>query len=207
MILADVGNSYVHIWHDGRIEHLRLIEAIEKYGAEVVYYINVNAAYEQTLATLEDWSDISQHGLLKGAYGGMGVDRKALCLSHSDGIFVDAGSAITVDKVVAGVYQGGYILPGMHAYHKAYADISPVLDVVLDRKVTLEALPKTTRESVSFGTIAPMIASIEKIMGDLPVYCTGGDGMWLSQYFEQAVFDETLLFQGMIKMIEKGKIC
>jgi len=207
VILADVGNSYVHIWDDGRIEHLRVMEAIEKYAAEVVCYINVNTTYEQTLATLEEWSDISQHCVLKGAYEGMGIDRKALCLSHLDGIFVDAGSAITVDKVVEGVYQGGYILPGIHAYHKAYAEISPVLDVVLDRKVALEILPKTTRESVSFGTIAPMIASIEKIMGDLPVYCTGGDGMWLSQYFEQAVFDETLLFQGMIKMIEKGKIC
>ena len=209
MILADVGNSYVHIWHDGRIEHLRLMEAIEKYGAEAVYYINVNTTHEQTLVTLEEWSDISQHCVLRGAYEGMGIDRKALCLSHPDGIFVDAGSAITVDKVVKGVYQGGYILPGMHAYHKAYAEISPVLDVVLDRKVALEILPKTTRESVSFGTIAPMIASIEKIMEDLPVYCTGGDGMWLSQYFEQAVFDETLLFQGMtyaLRASEKLKI-
>jgi len=207
VILADVGNSYVHIWHDGRIEHLRLKEAIEKYAAEVVCYINVNTSHEQTLATLAAWSDISQYCVLEGAYAGMGIDRKALCLSHPDGIFIDAGSAITVDKVLEGVYQGGYILPGIHAYHKAYAEISPVLDVALDRKVALGTLPKTTRESVSFGTIAPMIASIEKIMGDLPVYCTGGDGMWLSQYFEKAVFDETLLFQGMIKMIEKGKIC
>jgi len=207
VILADVGNSNVHIWHDGRIEHLRLMEVIEKYSAEVVYYINVNTTHEQTLATLEEWSDISQYCVLEGTYEGMGIDRKALCLSHPDGIFVDAGSAITVDKVVDGVYQGGYILPGMHAYHKAYAEISPVLDVVFDRKVTLEALPKTTRDSVNFGTIAPIVCSIEKITEDLPLYCTGGDGAWIAGYFEQAVFDEALLFEGMLQMIEKGKIC
>ena len=205
MILADVGNRHVHIWHHGRIEHLLLMEAVEKYGTEEVHYINVSEAHAQTLATLDDWHDIAGQLVLDGAYEGMGVDRKALCLSHSHGIFVDAGSAITVDKMLDGVYQGGYILPGMHAYRNAYAEISPVLDVVLDREVRLEILPKSTRQSVSFGTIAPVIASIEKIMGDLPVYCTGGDGKWLSQYFEQAVFDEALLFQGMIKMIQKGK--
>lgn len=181
------------------------MEAVEKYGTEEVHYINVSEAHAQTLATLDDWHDIAGQLVLDGAYEGMGVDRKALCLSHSHGIFVDAGSAITVDKMLDGVYQGGYILPGMHAYRNAYAEISPVLDVVLDREVRLEILPKSTRQSVSFGTIAPVIASIEKIMGDLPVYCTGGDGKWLSQYFEQAVFDEALLFQGMIKMIQKGK--
>ena len=198
MILADVGNSYVHIWQDGRIEHLRLMDAIEKYGTERVYYINVNTAHAQTLVALEDWCDISEHCLLKGAYKGMGIDRQALCLSHPDGIFIDAGSAITVDKVVDGAYQGGYILPGIHAYHKAYAEISPVLDVALDKEVSLEVLPKSTRGSISFGTIAPIVCAIEKIREDLPVYCTGGDGAWMAGYFEQVVFDEALLFQGMI---------
>jgi len=205
VILADVGNRHVHIWHDGRVTHLLLMEAIEKYGAEEVHYINVSKAHAQTLATLEEWHDISGQLLLEGAYEGMGIDRKALCLSHSHGIFVDAGSAITVDKMLDGVYQGGYILPGLHTYRNAYAEISPVLDLPLDREVRLERLPKSTKGSVSFGTIAPMIASIEKIMGELPLYCTGGDGKWLSQYFEKAVYDETLLFQGMIKMIQKGK--
>ena len=45
----------------------------------------------------------------------MGVDRRALCLSHENGIFVDAGSAITVDVVEEGRYQGGYIFPGFES--------------------------------------------------------------------------------------------
>ena len=205
MILADVGNSYVHIWHDGRIEHLHLMEAIEKYGAKRVDYINVNTAHAQALATLEDWSDIAEHCLLEGAYGGMGIDRQALCLSHPDGIFIDAGSAITVDKVVNGVYQGGYILPGIHAYHKAYADISPVLDVALDKEVSLEVLPKSTGGSISYGTIAPIVCAVEKIRENLPAYCTGGDGAWMAGYVEQAVFDEALLFQGMISALRASE--
>ncbi len=207
MILADIGNRHVHIWQDGRVTHLLLMDAIEKYGRETVYYINVNPDHAQTLVTLETWRDISEELTIAGEYEGMGIDRKALCLSHPDGIFVDAGSAITVDKVLDGSYQGGYILPGIHAYRKAYAEISPVLDLEINREVTLERLPKSTPESISFGVIAPLVASIEKIREGLPLYCTGGDGFWISKYFEQAVYDETLLFQGMLKMIEKVERC
>jgi len=151
------------------------------------------------LAALEDWVDISDALSIEGEYAGMGIDRKALCLSHDSGIFVDAGSAITVDRVEAGVYQGGFILPGIHAYAKAYAQISPVLDVALNKETALDILPKNTRDSVSFGTMASIIATIEKIREGLPLYFAGGDGAWLSHYFKEALFDETLVFQGMQK--------
>ncbi len=203
MILADVGNRHVHIWEDGSISHLNLMDAIEQYGTEKVSYINVSRAYSDTLAALEEWEDISEVLTIKGEYEGMGIDRKALCLSHAHGIFVDAGSAITVDKVVDGTYQGGFILPGIHAYVKAYAQISPRLDVVLDREVDLSRLPTSTRGSVSFGTIAPLVAVIEKIRSDLPLYITGGDGAWLAGYFEEARFDETLVFEGMKKSLKR----
>jgi type III pantothenate kinase len=203
MILADVGNRHVHIWEDGQVLHLSLMDAMEQYGTEEVYYINVSSAYSDTLAALEEWEDISEALTIKGEYDGMGIDRKALCLSHDNGIFVDAGSAITVDKVVNGVYQGGFILPGIHAYAKAYADISPILDVELDRSTDLDSLPKSTQSSVSFGTIAPLIAVIEKIRSGFPLYFTGGDGTWLSTYFSDAQVDETLLFEGMKKSITR----
>jgi len=203
MILADVGNRHVHIWEDGDVSHLPLMDAIEQYGTDRVYYINVSRAYHDTLSALEEWYDISEKVMIEGQYEGMGVDRKALCLSHDNGIFVDAGSAITVDKVVDGVYQGGFILPGIHAYTKAYADISPKLDVVLDKSIHLDRLPKSTQGSVSFGTIAPIIAVIETIRSGLPLYFTGGDGAWLAGYFPEAVFDETLLFEGMKKRLKR----
>jgi len=206
MILADVGNRHVHIWEDGSVSHLSMMDAIEQYGTEQVSYINVSRAYSDTLVALEEWEDISEALTIKGEYDGMGIDRKALCLSHDNGIFVDAGSAITVDRVVDGVYEGGFILPGIHAYAKAYADISPILDVALDRSTDLNSLPKSTQGSVSFGTIAPLIAVIEKTRSGLPLYVTGGDGVWLAGYFPEAKFDETLLFEGMKKLLKRDQL-
>ena len=211
MILADIGNRHVHIWDEGRIAHLGIQDAIAQYGTEKVYYITVNARHAEILAALENWRDISELLVIEGEYAGMGADRKALCLSHATGLFVDAGSAITVDRVVEGVYQGGYILPGIHAYQKAYAAISPVLDVEIERSLSLNELPKSTQSGVSYGIITPIVASIEKTAGSLPVYCTGADGAWIAHYLEKAVYDETLLFQGMLqaslKIMKKVETC
>ena len=201
MILADIGNRHVHVWQDGKVSHLSLMDAIEAYGTEHLYYINVSSAHSDTLAAVEAWEDISAQLSIEGEYAGMGIDRKALCLSHKHGLFVDAGSAITVDKVVDGVYQGGFILPGLHAYAKAYADISPILDQKLNQNIDLNVLPTNTQDSVSYGTIASIIAIIEQVQEGLPLYFTGGDGATLSRYFEDARFDETLVFEGMKKSL------
>lgn len=202
MILADIGNRYVHICRYETIEHLSLFEAIDKYGADEVYYINVNSRDEDTLVALDGWIDISDRFHIEGEYKGMGIDRKALCLSRRDGIFVDAGSAITVDKVVGGVYEGGFIMPGIHAYQKAFSDISEVLDHKTDKELSIDSLPKSTRDSVSYGAIAPIVAIIEKIKGDTPLYFVGGDGEWLSKYFTEAHYDDMLLFDGMKKVLK-----
>ncbi|NKQ41308.1 MAG: type III pantothenate kinase [Sulfurovum sp.] len=202
MILADIGNRHVHICSDEAVEHLLPDEAIKKYGDKAAYYISVKKAYNDMLAALDDWTDISDSIYIEGEYKGMGVDRKALCLSRDSGIFVDAGSAITVDRVIDGIYDGGFIMPGIHTYTKAFADISLILDHKLDKDIALEELPKSTQGSVSFGTVSPVIAIIEKIRADLPVYFTGGDGEWLSGYFKDAIFDERLLFDGMRKTVK-----
>lgn len=207
MILADVGNRHAHIWNEGKIEHLLLVDAIEKYGKDKVYYINVSTAHAQTLAVLETWIDVEAWLSIEGEYEGMGIDRKALCHGHANAVLVDAGSAITVDKVEDGIYQGGCIVPGLHTYSKAYASISPILDVEIDPDVRLDVLPKSTQDSVSYGAVAPIVASIEKISQGLPVYCTGSDGARIAKYLDQAVYDEALLFQGMLKMIKKVEKC
>ena len=203
MILADVGNRHVHICENGRVLHLSLMDAIDQYGTSEVAYINVSRASGSTLAALDGWQDISESLSIEGEYPGMGIDRKALCLSRQQGLFVDAGSAITVDRVIDGVYQGGFILPGLHAYAKAYAEISPVLDLPLERDIDLTELPRDTRQSVSFGTIASIVSVIEANREGLPLYLTGGDGAYLSRYFEDAHYDEMLLFEGMKKSIQR----
>ena len=135
--------------------------------------------------------------VLQGAYETMGADRKALCLSHRDAIFVDAGSAITVDVVTNGIYQGGFILPGINAYLDSYRRISPALDIQINQSVALDKLPLTTKDGISYGIIASIKALIDQHRDDQPLYFTGGDGQFLSHFFEDAIFDERLVFDGM----------
>jgi len=99
--------------------------------------------------------------------------------------------------VIGGVYQGGFILPGLRAYARAYAAISPVLDTPFEEHIDLETLPKETGKSVHFGTMASIVSVIERVQDGLPIYITGGDGMRLAAYFDEAVFDEMLVFRGM----------
>ncbi|MDQ1325685.1 MAG: Pantothenate kinase [Campylobacterota bacterium] len=197
IFLADIGNSYFHIYDGKTVVHLSHEEAITKYYQENLYYICVKHALDAKINSIPTWHNVSFKMKLAGAYGTMGVDRKALCLSHQEGIFVDAGSAITVDVVEEGRYRGGFILPGLKAYLQAYKSISGILDIHLNNKVSLQELPLTTKDGISYGIIASVKALIDKHRQDKTLYITGGDGKLLSSFFEKAVFDEALVFKGM----------
>jgi type III pantothenate kinase len=128
-----------------------------------------------------------------------------LCLSHSEGVFIDSGSAITVDIVAKGKYVGGFILPGLKAYINSYKAISPILDVALNRELSLESLPGTTKDGISYGIIAYIKALIDQHSDGKTLYFTGGDGVFLSSFFEDAMYDEMLVFNGMQQaIINKG---
>ena len=211
MILADIGNSYFHIYDGEKIEHLTYEDAIDKYGDEALYYITVKHQLTSQIEEIKKWKNISSSVKIVGEYDTMGVDRKALCLSHKNGIFVDAGSAITVDVVEDGIYMGGFILPGLKAYLESYKSISSALDVDLSEELNLTYLlahlPTTTKEQISYGIIASIKALIDKHSdgknsNNRKLYFTGGDGKFLSQYFEEAVYDQMLVFDGMRKVIE-----
>jgi len=139
MLLADIGNTYFHIYDGSRVEHLLCEEAIEKYKDMSLYYISVNHHFNLQIEKIPFWKNISSYIHIKGEYEGMGVDRKALCLSHDSGLFVDAGSAITVDVVQKGVYIGGFILPGLKVYLESYRSISSVLNTTLNKTVSLDS--------------------------------------------------------------------
>ena len=203
MLLADIGNSRVHIYNGDEVVHLSHKEAIEQYANQELKYITVKHQLKEQLKSLEKWENISELMQIEGQYSTMGIDRKALCLSHKRGIFVSAGSAITVDVVEEGKYLGGFLLPGLSAYIDAYASISPALKTELNPQVSLNELPKTTQDAISFGIIASIKTLIEKYQADKQLYISGGDGKLLSQFFTNAIFDETLIFQGMKNAIKK----
>jgi len=197
ILLADIGNTHFHIYNGKEIEHLSYKNAIEKYRNEKLYYISVKQEFDDEISSIENWKNISHKMILEGDYDTMGVDRKALCLNHKDGVFVDAGSAITVDVMKDGIYQGGYIFPGIKAMLESYRSISPVLDTGLNEMISLEQLPSTTKDGISYGIIASIKALIDKHADKQKLYFTGGDGKFLSSFFKEAVYDEMLVFNGM----------
>jgi len=202
VLLADIGNTYFHIYNGSEIEHLSYEDAIAKYSKEALYYISVKEELDSTIKNIAPWKNISGYIKLEGAYSTMGVDRQALCLSHKEGVFVDAGSAITVDVRDDGEYVGGYILPGLEAMLKAYKDISPVLETQLNQSISLDRLPATTKDGISYGIIASIKALMTKHSNGKKLYFTGGDGKLLSTFFEDAIYDEMLVFDGMQQAIK-----
>jgi len=213
MLLADIGNTRVHIYDDNennnnnnKIIHLYHKEAIERYQDKKIYYITVKSQLKKSLNRLESWIDISDKIILKGSYSTMGIDRKALCLSHKTGIFISAGSAITVDIMKDGEYQGGFLLLGLTQYIKSYGLISPALKTNLNQDINIDKLPKTTKDGISYGIIASIKMLVEKHQNGKKLYISGGDGEFLSSFFDNAIFDERLIFQG-IKNALRSDIC
>jgi len=200
-LLADIGNSYFHIYNGLTVEHLNYDDAIQKYKDTPLKYISVNQKIEAKIGHIDVWENLSSSMVIEGQYDTMGVDRKALCLSHSEGVLIDAGSAITVDVVAKGKYVGGFILPGLKAYISSYKSISPILDISLNRELLLDSLPGTTKDGISYGIIASIKALIDQHSNDKILYFTGGDGEFLSSFFEDAIYDEMLVFNGMQQAI------
>ena len=208
LLLADIGNTYFHVYDGKKVEHLLYEDAIEKYKEKKLIYISVNHHLGASIEEIPLWKNISSLLHINGEYETMGVDRKALCLSHTSGVFVDAGSAITVDVVEEGVYKGGFILPGLQAYLKSYKGISPVLESDLEEGLDLNTLPRTTKEQISYGIIASIKALIDKHCEGQTLYFTGGDGHFLSTFFPKARYDEMLVFNGMQSVLnEQGLTC
>jgi len=202
MLLADIGNTRTHIYNGKEVIHLSHQEAIREYAHRELKYITVKHQLKEQLATIEGWSDISDKIKIENEYSTMGIDRKALCLSYKDGIFVSAGTAITVDVVESGIYRGGFILLGLRAYIEAYANISPALKIELDREIDLDRLPVGTKESISYGVLGSIHAIIERNRRAKQLYITGGDGKFISSLFKDSIFDESLIFLGMQRSLE-----
>ena len=203
--LVDIGNSYAHLYKGGEIITFKHENLFKEYAKSKLYYINVKHSLKERLKEMPHWIDLEPYVTLKGAYEGMGIDRKVLLLSRGEGLYIDAGSAITIDKYENGAFGGGVILPGISMQKQSYAQISPVLAIEELAPIDLEMLPKeSTHSAVSYGIIAPIIALVEKInRSNLNVYCCGGDGELLSYYIKDAHYSNKYIFEGMQKVMKE----
>ncbi|MCH5313951.1 MAG: type III pantothenate kinase [Helicobacter sp.] len=204
MLLCDVGNTFLHFYHKGRIWKEKPYSLTKKKEDVPIYYISVNERFEHCLLASHPYCiNVSEHIEIQTQYNGLGVDRKAACKAVDNGVIIDAGSAITADVMEGGIHIGGYIMPGLEAYRKMYADISPVLDRGVEPSVNLASLPQNTTDAISFGVLKSIILMIKNTSRTKKLYFTGGDGKFFARFFENAIYDNTLVFKGMQKALQK----
>ena len=202
MKLFDIGNSRVHQYLDSKIEHFPAEKFNYENIKEKVFYISVNEIISKHLKSLPNWIDLSKNVTL--FYETIGIDRQVSCLAERDAVIIDAGSAITVDVMENGNYMGGYILPGLRAMQKTYADISPALDNSFNFELSLDKMPTNTRDSISFGYLGTFVTHVNSL--NKKIILTGGDAQTLKLLFKNAVLDETLVFRGMEKIIQEKNL-
>lgn len=204
MVLCDIGNSDVKFLQDNKFSSLSFEEFAAFQSEERVFYISVNHSLKKLVSNKSNFIDIEPYFKFDTIYQGLGVDRIAACYTIADGVVVDAGSAITVDIMSSSMHLGGFILPGIASFRKAYAEISPILKCELNTQIYLDTLPQRTIDAVSYGTFKSIYLLIKDAAYNKNLYFTGGDGRFLERFFDRAIFDKLLVFRGMQKIIEQN---
>lgn len=206
MILCDIGNSNADFYQDGKIWSMSHKQFKEYSTKETIYYICVNEAMSHYLSTKDQYVDLEPYFDFDTIYQGMGIDRIAACSTIADGMIVDAGSAITVDIMSGGMHLGGFILPGLSAYERAYSSISSRLNSPINPNVSLDALPQKTSDAIAYGVVKSILLLLETTCKDKKIFFTGGDGKFFSKFFTNSIFDRALIFRGMLKTIKEAHL-
>lgn len=203
MILCDIGNTSANFLENDRDFTLSIKDFLNYKTKKQVFYISVNDSLKSHLLQRKNFINLEPFFEFDSIYKGMGIDRIAGCYTIDDGVIVDAGSAITVDIMADSIHLGGFILPGLEAYKKSYESISARLNVTLNTAVELNAFPQKTSDAVSYGLLKSLHLLIKDAAINQNLYFTGGDGKFLSKMFDNAIYDKSLIFKGMNKLLKK----
>ncbi len=134
-------------------------------------------------------------------------------------IIIDAGTALTIDAIVDGQHQGGFIVPGLHTMRASLATSTASLenyttDDAKDDEVTDLLLAVDTSSAILGGTLYMLASFINRVIVDLnqqlstefKIVLTGGDAkqvMPLIDYIAEYIPD--LVLQGMVYVEETVK--
>jgi type III pantothenate kinase len=202
MLLCDIGNTSYHFLEDAQ-EYKESAESFDPQTLkEKVYYISVNEYVSKKLELLNNWIDISSFINKEQYYESMGIDRVVAISGIKSGVVIDAGSAITVDVVRDGIFEGGFIYPGLKAMQETYKKISPALDYEFNFDIDLKNLAKNSQDAISYGVLKLLFSEVNS--HNLPIILTGGDASSLKKLFSEASIDEKLIFKGMKEIIAQG---
>ena len=210
MVFCDIGNTRVHIKAGSTIHTFGVANFDPSlYAQERVYYICVEPTLTLRLEPLTNWINVAPMITLEGAYETLGVDRKLAAWYLHDGIVVDAGSAITIDCMQSGCYQGGFIALGFDKSQKAYSALSSKLDYSINFGLSLATMPKNTQDAISYGIVVPLVSHINALAQGRRVVITGGDAPKLLPWIQNAHHLPDFLFDAMEALMqqEKGTLC
>lgn len=198
MLFCDVGNTSFHFF-DGENEYKESVDSFN--SSEItqnVYYICVNPQVKEVLKLLKNWIDISVDIDMSKYYDTMGIDRIMACEAIKDGVIVDAGSAVTVDLVKNGKFQGGFIYPGIKAMSQTYENISSALSYPFNFDIDLNSLAKNSQDAITYGYLKTLQSEVLSLGAQ--IYLTGGDAENFLKIFKNAIVDKRLIFKGMKKV-------
>lgn len=202
MILCDIGNTFLHFYQDGRVWKESPQKILRK-REDKIFYISVSKKNLEALLNVCPQSiNLAPYFSLDTAYRGLGIDRIAACQTISEGVVIDAGSAITIDIMQDDMHLGGYILPGIASYLRLFSNISERLQIMPDLSLDLDLMPQNTKEAISLGILKSIVNFIQEVSKGKTIYFSGGDGKFFSKFFKNSIYNEMLVFNGMQKAME-----
>lgn len=205
MLLCDIGNTTYHFFSNNKSYREDAVHFDPSIITDKVFYICVNKHVKETLQGLENWIDLSLHVDFTKYYKTMGIDRIMACEAIDNGVVVDAGSAITVDVVKDGRFEGGFIYPGARAMGECYKNISSALAYSFNFEVNLDKMPKNSRDAISYGYLKLLQSEVKSY--NMDIFLTGGDAVSFKKIFPASQVDETLLFRGMTNIMKRADLC
>ena len=204
MLLCDIGNTSYHFLEKDNDYKKNVKRFSPSSVKEKIYYISVNIKVNILLKDLENWIDLAPFVDKKNYYETMGMDRIFACEAIQNGVIIDAGSAITVDIVKGGIFQGGFIYAGIKAMNQTYKNISPALDYSFNFNINLNTLPKNSQDALSYGYLKTLYNEV--ISYNQNIYLTGGDAKKFKHIFPEATLYNPLIFDGMKKVLREKKL-
>lgn len=201
MILCDIGNTTYHFLDTSLDVNYK--ESSKTFNPESmkekIYFICVHPKIKEKLKHLSNWIDISKFIDMTNYYDTMGIDRIVAVEAIKNGVIIDAGSAITIDIVKDGIFEGGFIYPGISAMGNTYKNISSALDYPFNFEINLDKYPKNSQDAISYGYLKTLYNEV--ISYKQQIILTGGDAHKFAKIFINAKIDESLIFKGMLKII------
>ena len=202
MILCDIGNTTFDFLIEGEHHKFFLDDEIPKFNEEI-YFVSVNKkATKKLRKNNPNAKNIKKILNFKTDYVGLGIDRAVACFEINNAVIVDAGSAITVDIMENYEHKGGFILAGMRAFKKTYPKISKKLNIEFETNINLDKIPLQTKDAIQYAMIKSIILPIKEVSFNKNIIFTGGDGEYLSQFFENSTYKKDLIFENMKRIID-----